>query len=126
MCSSDLGAEMFTDLNAAIREEVLLLLFHAQIEARPAGPEGGPLPSPQGPDGGPNGNLSYEHESIAGADAILAAGGAAPGAMTGMAAGAVAAPAAPTPVVKSEQESIGRNDPCWCGSGKKYKRCHGA
>ncbi|MGD0040509.1 MAG: SEC-C metal-binding domain-containing protein, partial [Isosphaeraceae bacterium] len=19
---------------------------------------------------------------------------------------------------------IGRNDPCWCGSGKKYKRCH--
>ena len=21
---------------------------------------------------------------------------------------------------------IGRNDPCWCGSGKKYKRCHGS
>ena len=21
---------------------------------------------------------------------------------------------------------IGRNDPCWCGSGKKYKKCHGA
>jgi preprotein translocase subunit SecA len=21
---------------------------------------------------------------------------------------------------------IGRNDPCYCGSGKKYKRCHGA
>jgi hypothetical protein len=20
--------------------------------------------------------------------------------------------------------SLGRNDPCWCGSGKKYKRCH--
>ena len=19
----------------------------------------------------------------------------------------------------------GRNDPCWCGSGKKYKKCHG-
>jgi len=19
---------------------------------------------------------------------------------------------------------IGRNDPCWCGSGRKYKRCH--
>ena len=25
-----------------------------------------------------------------------------------------------------EGEKIGRNDPCWCGSGKKYKRCHGA
>lgn len=21
---------------------------------------------------------------------------------------------------------IGRNDPCWCGSGKKYKKCHEA
>ncbi|MDE1977690.1 MAG: SEC-C domain-containing protein, partial [Elusimicrobia bacterium] len=21
---------------------------------------------------------------------------------------------------------IGRNDPCYCGSGKKYKKCHGA
>jgi uncharacterized protein len=20
----------------------------------------------------------------------------------------------------------GRNDPCWCGSGKKFKKCHGA
>ncbi|HWK29862.1 MAG TPA: preprotein translocase subunit SecA [Solirubrobacter sp.] len=25
-----------------------------------------------------------------------------------------------------EHESLGRNDPCWCGSGKKYKKCHGA
>jgi preprotein translocase subunit SecA len=32
----------------------------------------------------------------------------------------------PATVVKTEQEKIGRNDPCWCGSGKKYKKCHGA
>ena len=25
-----------------------------------------------------------------------------------------------------ETEKIGRNDPCWCGSGKKFKKCHGA
>ena len=25
-----------------------------------------------------------------------------------------------------ENETIGRNDPCWCGSGKKFKKCHGA
>jgi preprotein translocase subunit SecA len=25
-----------------------------------------------------------------------------------------------------EHEQIGRNDPCWCGSGKKFKKCHGA
>jgi uncharacterized protein YecA (UPF0149 family) len=30
----------------------------------------------------------------------------------------------PSPV-KREGEKIGRNDPCPCGSGKKYKRCHG-
>src|SRR5262249_8915602 len=22
------------------------------------------------------------------------------------------------------QVKLGRNDPCWCGSGKKYKNCH--
>ena len=25
-----------------------------------------------------------------------------------------------------ENEQLGRNDPCWCGSGKKFKKCHGA
>ncbi|HET7489763.1 MAG TPA: SEC-C metal-binding domain-containing protein, partial [Acidimicrobiales bacterium] len=29
------------------------------------------------------------------------------------------------PVVKSAQEKVGRNQPCWCGSGKKFKLCHG-
>jgi len=24
----------------------------------------------------------------------------------------------------SGKKKLGRNDPCWCGSGKKYKRCH--
>jgi len=27
--------------------------------------------------------------------------------------------------VKSELERVGRNEPCPCGSGKKYKHCHG-
>ena len=25
-----------------------------------------------------------------------------------------------------DNEQLGRNDPCWCGSGKKFKKCHGA
>lgn len=29
------------------------------------------------------------------------------------------------PVRRSEEQRIGRNDPCWCGSGKKFKNCHG-
>jgi preprotein translocase subunit SecA len=28
--------------------------------------------------------------------------------------------------VKREEPKVGRNDPCPCGSGKKYKKCHGA
>jgi len=35
-------------------------------------------------------------------------------------------PDAMAPIIKGENEKIGRNDPCWCGSGKKYKLCHGA
>ena len=29
------------------------------------------------------------------------------------------------PIVKTEQEKTGRNEPCYCGSGKKFKACHG-
>jgi SEC-C motif len=25
---------------------------------------------------------------------------------------------------RGPQAELGRNDECWCGSGKKYKRCH--
>jgi preprotein translocase subunit SecA len=27
--------------------------------------------------------------------------------------------------VRRARPKVGRNDPCWCGSGKKYKHCHG-
>jgi preprotein translocase subunit SecA len=37
--------------------------------------------------------------------------------------GAVESENAPT--IKREGDKVGRNDPCPCGSGKKYKRCHG-
>jgi preprotein translocase subunit SecA len=30
-----------------------------------------------------------------------------------------------SPRVPSNIQKIGRNDPCYCGSGKKYKKCHG-
>ncbi len=119
------GHLMFTDLNHTIREEVIALLFHAQVEAADASALEQPAESRT------NGNLSYEHESLAGAEAIAAAGGGAAlggAALAGATAGDGAAWEAPAvqTVVKSEQENIGRNDPCWCGSGKKYKRCHGA
>jgi uncharacterized protein YecA (UPF0149 family) len=33
-------------------------------------------------------------------------------------------PAPALPTVRNTGPKIGRNDPCWCGSGKKYKKCH--
>jgi preprotein translocase subunit SecA len=41
------------------------------------------------------------------------------------AAAAAAAPQTNTPVVKSEWDKTPRNAPCPCGSGKKFKQCHG-
>jgi len=29
-----------------------------------------------------------------------------------------------SPAQGSSEQGLGRNDPCWCGSGKKYKHCH--
>ena len=39
-------------------------------------------------------------------------------------AAAAAPETTPAPFTR-EGAKIGRNDPCWCGSGKKYKQCHG-
>jgi SEC-C motif len=33
--------------------------------------------------------------------------------------------APPTPPIVNRAPKLGRNDPCWCGSGKKFKKCHG-
>jgi preprotein translocase subunit SecA len=29
------------------------------------------------------------------------------------------------PTTSTGKAKLGRNDPCWCGSGKKFKKCHG-
>jgi preprotein translocase subunit SecA len=33
---------------------------------------------------------------------------------------------APIKTMRREEPKVGRNDPCPCGSGKKYKKCHGS
>ena len=115
------GAMMFQDLNRAIREEVITLLFHAEVSAQ----ESAELQQQPGANGA-NGALSYEHQSLAGSDAILAAGGTSTAAAGFASAGGVATPVAQRPKVNSEFENVGRNDLCPCGSGKKFKKCHGA
>jgi len=105
------GHIMFEQLSRVIREEVVLTLFHVEIAPDEA-QDLQPVEAPQA--------LSYEHETAAGAEAIAAAGGA-------MLSGtAVASPPAAQRQIVNEHREVGRNDPCWCGSGKKFKRCHGA
>ncbi len=111
------GAIMFEELIGSIHEEVVTHMYHAEVT-----PNETDLQQTSAANG-----LSYEHESLAGADAILAAGGtstAAAGFLGG--GGGVATPVAPRPKVNSEFENVGRNDLCPCGSGKKFKKCHGA
>ncbi|HMM57482.1 MAG TPA: preprotein translocase subunit SecA [Rudaea sp.] len=50
--------------------------------------------------------------------------GVAAGAVQAAAGAAEAIPQSHTPVTR-DQPKVGRNDPCPCGSGKKYKQCHG-
>jgi preprotein translocase subunit SecA len=109
------GHMMFGELNAQIREEVLTLLYHAQLQAEGAEEE---LRSVQEASAVGNGGLSYEHESEAGAAVIAGA--------LGGEAGSVSTLSRPQQRKVEEHEKLGRNDPCWCGSGKKYKKCHGA
>jgi preprotein translocase subunit SecA len=113
------GHRMFEELGLQIREEVVGTLFHAQLA-----PQDAELLEQPGQQNGDR--LSYEHQTAAGAGAIA---GAAVGGASVATAGAVSAPAQKVntqQVVKNENQQLGRNDPCWCGSGKKFKKCHGA
>ncbi len=62
-------------------------------------------------------NVQYHHSDY---DQALAEGGGSEVAV----ASSAAAVATAQPMVRSTQK-VGRNDPCPCGSGKKYKQCHG-
>jgi preprotein translocase subunit SecA len=53
-------------------------------------------------------------------------GGAVAAASAGPRPARVGGDDAPIKTVRREEPKIGRNEPCWCGSGKKFKKCHGA
>jgi preprotein translocase subunit SecA len=121
---------MFSELMNSIWEEFARIVFHVEVNVEPAQAEemfaaerrgrGGEM---QYAGGGPE-QPSAMQEAASAQPGEPAAAPAAPAATAATATGA-AAQAAGT-VVKSDREKLGRNDPCWCGSGKKYKKCHGA
>jgi preprotein translocase subunit SecA len=125
------GFEMFTELMNNIWDEFARYVFNVEVQAeeqqqQPAGPRWGTGTNTTSTR---NLNTSGGH-GLAGRDAIAAAAGAAVPAGAAeagqMAAEAVEAPVAVETRRLDENEKIGRNDPCWCGSGKKFKKCHGA
>ncbi|MFL5931067.1 MAG: SEC-C metal-binding domain-containing protein, partial [Gaiellaceae bacterium] len=115
------GHQMFEELGLAIHEEVVSNIFHAQVAPQDAST----IQAMQEAEA-TDGDFEYQHESIAGAEAIAAAGAEAGALATAAAALGGGAAVATQQRVTPDQEKIGRNDPCWCGSGKKFKKCHGA
>jgi preprotein translocase subunit SecA len=124
------GFQMFSELMNSIWEEFARIVFHVEVNVEPAQAQEmfaaerrGRGRDVQYAGGGPE-QPSAMQEAASAHPGEPAAAPSAPAATAATAAGA-AAQAAGT-VVKSEREKLGRNDPCWCGSGKKYKKCHGA
>ncbi len=124
------GYTMFQALMDSIWEEFARMIFHVDVEIQPAEVEDAFGPEEESSDVQLSGGTDTEQPS-----ALAEARVAATGAATATAAPAAAAAGAETgngsgtntaTVVKADAEKIGRNDPCWCGSGKKYKKCHGA
>src|SRR3954452_3618392 len=118
------GEAMFRELGVVIREEVVMTLFHAEIQVEDVEQ----LQQAQAAQGFDGDGVAYEHQSLAGSDAIAAAGalgGGNGGSVTAGGIGAGGGAVATQQRVRSENDKLGRNDPCWCGSGKKFKRCPG-
>jgi preprotein translocase subunit SecA len=101
--------EMFNELRERIQASIVARIFRVQVQRNAPTPPPAPLVR-QVMESGPG--------QPDGADGAGRNG--APAQRPAMPVGAGAAPAA-----GAAQAKIGRNDPCWCGSGKKFKRCHG-
>jgi preprotein translocase subunit SecA len=120
------GFEMFTGLIAAIWEEFARYIFHVEVEYEG---ENGNGFQPQA--AGPATARSLQYGGGGGEPSALAAAAASGVAGAGLDYAAAEEAALDMPVhVETrhvdERDQIGRNDPCWCGSGKKFKKCHGA
>ncbi len=112
------GFDMFGQMMQSIAQDFVKYVMHAQVTVADQ-PQ--PEPSvrdvqysaPLDPSEAPSGMAA-----AARAQAAMEAGGEAP-------APAPAEEVTQQPIVKSEWEKTPRNAPCPCGSGKKYKLCHG-
>jgi preprotein translocase subunit SecA len=108
---------LFQDLMNTIWADFARMIYNVEVEIE--GANGDQAIGPQRSGGG-----SYSYSGGTLEDQPSAYGGEGYGVDTAEAG------QPPSAVVEQrrvdEHEQLGRNDPCWCGSGKKYKKCHGA
>ncbi len=95
---------MFDELKSTIRHDVTHTIFRVSLQQHQ---HTEPRPMAR--------NVTEGRAAVEGTQPVQASAGAGNGQGNG---------GTPEPVRSGPK--IGRNDPCWCGSGKKYKRCHGA
>ena len=109
------GGEMFDEMMGEVRQEFVRYMFHIEVERAPEVED--QQPEQMG--------YSYADDPIQGFDGDAAALALEEGAPV-----ATQEPEDDGPVVEQrrtdEWDRVGRNDPCPCGSGLKYKKCHGA
>jgi preprotein translocase subunit SecA len=124
---------LFGDLMNSVWTDYARMIFNVEVNVEG---ENGGAPPPSFAAAGSStraGRVSYSGgESAVGAGAMAAAAaaaGVAPGGSQG-GFGEIDPGEEAMPVVEQrvldDDEQVGRNDPCPCGSGKKYKKCHGA
>ncbi|MBI3953838.1 MAG: preprotein translocase subunit SecA [Chloroflexi bacterium] len=105
------GHEMFQGLLSGIQHDIVHAIYHANLVEAPPQPAAEPLPAGDGRGASaPPQRQPLPAAARGSATARLAA--AARGGRSPVAAAAGG-------------RKVGRNDPCPCGSGRKYKRCHG-
>jgi preprotein translocase subunit SecA len=110
--------QMFGGLIQAIWEEFARYIYNVEVEIQP---EQDTTQMWQPPSGSSStGNLQYAGGGVDQPSALAAAAAGANGDEYYA--------EAPQKIeqVRREEPKVGRNDPCPCGSGKKYKKCHGA
>src|SRR4051794_27490684 len=112
---------LFRDLMNTIWSDFARMIYNVEVEVTPEDDPAGALPA----NGQGNGTATLQYSGGILDDQPSAYGGDV-GAYGVDADDPEAMPAVVQQRRVDSNEAIGRNDPCWCGSGKKFKKCHGA
>ena len=118
----------FQSLTASMYDDYLRTLLRLEIAAKPAAAPGAPAAG-SSPLGEAEDPLARKMSYSSPEEALATSGVRGRHAAANMPAGAPRpAPSKPQTFVKDKEDpyaNVGRNDPCPCGSGKKFKKCHG-